>query len=117
MNHKKLEVWIKSMELVEEVYMLTNLFPKSEEFGLKSQMRRAAISIPSNISEGAGRSSIKENIRFLNIANGSIAELETQIIISEKLEFVASKELILDKLRVVRKLNNGLKKYLTKKII
>ena len=84
-SHKELIVWQKSMELVEEIYALTKKFPKSEIFGLSSQMQRAAIAIPSNIAEGAKRNHKAEYIQFLSIANGSAAELETQLILAKKL--------------------------------
>ena len=84
-SYKDLIVWQKSTELVIEIYNLTRLFPKSEIYGLVSQMRRAAIAIPSNIAEGYRRNHIKEYIQFLYVANGSASELETQIDIARKL--------------------------------
>jgi four helix bundle protein len=86
--HHQLAVWQRSINLVKGIYQLTEEFPESEKFGLISQMRRAAVSIPSNIAEGAARNSRKEFINFLHIAQGSIAELETQILISQELGFV-----------------------------
>ncbi|MFD2554357.1 four helix bundle protein [Sphingobacterium tabacisoli] len=87
-SHKDLKVWKESMLLVKDVYEMTNSFPPDERFTLGQQMRRSAISIPSNIAEGAGRRGNKEWIRFLNIALGSISELETQLEIAKVLEFV-----------------------------
>ena len=87
-THKDLNVWKKSMNLVILTYRLTGQFPKEELFGLSSQMRRAAVSIPSNIAEGHGRNSDKELIRFLFISLGSASELETQILLSNKLDFL-----------------------------
>ena len=87
-THKELTVWKKGIELVKNIYLITNSFPKSEQFGLVSQMRRCAVSIPSNIAEGCGRNSDNELIHFLYIALGSSAELETQIIISTELNFL-----------------------------
>lgn len=84
-SHKDLIVWQKSMDLVEEIYRITHQFPKSEVFGLSSQMQRASVAIPSNIAEGAKRGHRLEYIQFLNIANGSVAELETQLLLAEKL--------------------------------
>ena len=84
-SYKDLIVWQKAMELVEEVYGLTDEFPKEETFGLVSQMRRAAVSIPSNIAEGRTRSYRKEYKQFLLNAYGPGAELETQVLISKKL--------------------------------
>jgi four helix bundle protein len=78
-NFKEIRIWKMGRELVNEIYALTKSFPKEEQYGLISQMRRAAISIPSNIAEGAGKGSDKELARFLDIAKGSACELETQI--------------------------------------
>ena len=85
MNHKDLKVWQVSVSLAVEVYALTKAFPSEEKFGLTSQMRRAAVSIPSNIAEGAARRSQKEFLQFLSIAAGSASELSTQLLISEKI--------------------------------
>jgi four helix bundle protein len=84
-THKDLNVWKESMTLAKEVYRLTKNFPKEETFGLVSQMRRAAVSIPSNIAEGAARNSNKEFIQFLHVSLGSLAELETQLLLSKEL--------------------------------
>lgn len=84
-SYKDLIVWQRAMELVEEIYTLTNEFPKEETFGLVNQMRRATVSIPSNIAEGRTRSYRKEYRQFLLNAYGSGAELETQVLISKKL--------------------------------
>lgn len=89
-THKDLIVWQKSIDLVTEIYKLTHLFPDDEKFGLSSQMRRAVVSIPSNIAEGFGRRNVKENAQFINIAFGSATELETQIIIAKNLKFLKS---------------------------
>jgi four helix bundle protein len=78
MDHKDLDLWKKSMNLVVLIYDITSKFPSDERFGLTSQMRRAAVSIPSNIAEGAARKGDKEFIQFLMIALGSLSELETQ---------------------------------------
>ena len=83
--HHKLNVWKKAIEFVKRIYQITGEFPAEEKFGLVSQMRRSAISIASNISEGAGRNNKKEFNQFLGIAQGSSAELETQIIIAREL--------------------------------
>ena len=82
-------VWKKAMTLAEEVYELTLDFPIEERFGLISQMRRCAISIPSNIAEGAGRNTNKQFVNFLNISNGSAYELQTQLLLSSQLGFAA----------------------------
>ena len=81
-TYRELVVWQRAIELVKEIYMTTKLLPKDELYGLSSQMRRAAISIPSNIAEGQQRKSLKEFIQFLRISYGSAAKLETQLIIS-----------------------------------
>ena len=85
--HHKLKVWQRSVDFVAEIYQLTERFPRSEIHGLTSQMRRAAVSIPSNSAEGAGRRSEKEFKQFLSISQGSVAELETQRIIAERLGY------------------------------
>jgi four helix bundle protein len=92
MTHKNLIVWKKSMDLVTLVYRFTSRFPKEEIYGLISQMRRSAVSIPSNIAEGHGRNSDKELVRFLFISLGSSSELETQLIISKNLDFISDKD-------------------------
>ena len=94
MTHKDLDLWKLGIELVEKVYKTTAEYPKEEIYGLTNQMRRASVSIPSNISEGAARSSKKEFIQFLYVALGSLAELETQTIISEKLGCLKNDELM-----------------------
>jgi len=94
MFHKDLDVWKKSIELVKEIYQLTQEFPKEELFGLVSQIRRSAVSIPSNIAEGAARNSRKDYIRFLYIAAGSLAELDTQLIICRELDYFSRENLI-----------------------
>jgi four helix bundle protein len=91
MNHKDLDVWIKAMDLAENVYVLTRTFPKEEIYGLTSQSRRAVVSVPSNISEGAARTSRKEFLLFLGYALGSFAELETQLILAKRLSYFQKK--------------------------
>jgi four helix bundle protein len=87
-SYRDLVAWNKAMELVMEVYRLTQGFPKEEIFGLMSQLRRSAVSIPSNIAEGQGRLSKGEFRNFLGNARGSLSELETQVLIAEKLNFL-----------------------------
>ncbi|MFA5393396.1 MAG: four helix bundle protein [Candidatus Ratteibacteria bacterium] len=86
--HKKLEVWQKSIELTEIIYKITSLFPKEEIYGLTNQMRRCAVSVASNIAEGAARNSTKEFLQFLSISQGSLSELDTQLEISLKLNYL-----------------------------
>ncbi|PJE51963.1 hypothetical protein COV28_01460 [candidate division WWE3 bacterium CG10_big_fil_rev_8_21_14_0_10_48_23] len=91
-SYKELVVWQKSIALVKVIYELTKNFPRSEQFGVVSQMRRAAVSIPSNIAEGYGRKSSKEYKQFYSIAYGSALELDTQLIICRELELVSQTE-------------------------
>ncbi|MFD2531908.1 four helix bundle protein [Gracilimonas halophila] len=87
-KYKNLEIWQRSVALATEVYSATKSFPKEEKYGITSQIRRCSVSVPSNIAEGAGRGSKKEFKRFLNIAYGSIYELETQLLISRNLDYL-----------------------------
>ncbi|HYK08528.1 MAG TPA: four helix bundle protein [Candidatus Eisenbacteria bacterium] len=93
-SYKELIVWQKGIDLVKEIYILTSKFPREEIYGLTSQMRRAAISIPSNIAEGSGRKSLKDYAQFYSIAYGSALELETQVIIAKELKFAQMKDYI-----------------------
>ncbi len=103
-SHKDLKVWKESMELVVLIYAATKEFPKDELYGLTSQIRRASISIPSNIAEGAGRNGSKEFIRFLYIALGSLSELETQLEIALKLNFVKNLDDVILKIIYIRRM-------------
>ena len=87
--HEQLEAWRFAMQLVKAVYQMTSIFPAEERYGLAQQMRRAAVSIPSNIAEGAGRNGVKEFLNFIGISQGSLAELETQLQLSVMLGFAA----------------------------
>jgi len=107
-SYKDLELWQVSMNFVSEVYTLTKSFPKEELYGLTSQIRRCAISIPSNIAEGSSRKGTKEFIQFLWIANGSLSEFETQIEIAQKLGYLDSIELVIEKVKHIRKMIHGL---------
>ena len=113
-NYKKLNVWISSISLVKNIYNLTRKFPKEEMFVLTQQLRRAAISIPSNIAEGAGRNSNAQFKNFLQISIGSCFEVETQIIISKELEYISEEELetISKELDSIMKMNHNLQKTL-----
>ncbi len=90
--HRKLEVWKKSMELVAQVYSFTATFPRDERYGLVSQMRRSAVSIPSNLAEGAARRNDKELVQFLHVAMGSASELDTQLEIGRRLGFLSEQD-------------------------
>ena len=87
-GHRDLRVWQESISLVKDIYSVTGRFPEEEKFGLVTQMRRSAVSVPSNIAEGAGRGSQREFAQFLVIARGSLSELETQIIIAKELNYL-----------------------------
>ena len=89
-SYRELEVWQRGMDLVVECYRLSNQLPATERYDLARQIRRSAVSIPSNIAEGYGREHIGEYVRFLSIANGSLKELETQMIIASRLAFIAT---------------------------
>jgi four helix bundle protein len=108
---KELKVWQKGRVLVKEIYKTTHTFPKDELFGITSQMRRAAVSIPTNVAEGCGRNSDKELNRFLDIANGSAFELETLVILCFDLEFFSQNEFekFDAKLNEIQKMIFGLK--------
>jgi four helix bundle protein len=102
-SHRDFPVWKAAMELAETVYAISAKFPVDERFGLTSQIRRAAVSIPSNIAEGAGRSGTKELGHFLGIALGSVAELETQLELADRLRLADEFDDAFDQLENVRK--------------
>ena len=116
-NYKELRVWQKYMDLTTKIYNLVKLLPKEETYALSDQMRRAAISIPSNIAEGQGRNSDKEYINFLSIARGSLWELETQLEICVRLGYVEQSIIAdtLDLITEVSKMINGLSIFLMSK--
>jgi four helix bundle protein len=89
-THKDLDVWKKGVVFVIEIYKITEQFPKSEVYGLSSQIRRASLSIPTNIAEGFGRNHKKELLQFLNIAMGSAAEIDTLLLISKELKYLTN---------------------------
>lgn len=110
-SYKDLEVWKKSIDFVEDIYKVTGDFPKNEIYGLTSQMTRAAISIPSNIAEGSVRRSSAEFARFIGIARGSAAELETQLIIARRLNYISEprQQEMNDKIEGISKMLYGLR--------
>jgi four helix bundle protein len=116
-KYTELDVWKQSRELTTHVYQLTTSYPKSEQFGLVSQIRRSVISIPSNIAEGCGREHYKELQHFLSIAKGSLYELETQLYISKDLSFVTNEQFVLclNKIETLGKLLNGFRRYIKQK--
>ncbi len=109
-SYRDLKVWRKGMELVTEIYRATRLFPRDEVYGLTSQLRRAAVSVPSNIAEGQARFSQKEFHRFLGHARGSLVEIETQIMIAGNLGYLSLQQgkALLDKTAEVGRMLNGL---------
>ncbi|MBN1901764.1 four helix bundle protein [Candidatus Sumerlaeota bacterium] len=113
-SFRELIIWKKSMDLAEQIYRVTEKFPKNELFGLISQMRRAAVSIPSNIAEGQSRNSRGEFLQFLGVARGSMAELDTQIELSGRLGFLTKEEEKTLNLRIeeISKMLSGLKRSL-----
>ena len=112
-NYRDLLAWQKSRAFVKAIYQATASFPKTETFGLSLQLRRAAVSIPSNIAEGYGRRGGPDLLRFLYIARGSLLELETQILVAGDLEFLTESDLLLEGAAEVGRLLNGLIGYHT----
>ena len=107
-SHRDLDVWKKSVTLVSEIYTVTRTFPPEEMYGLVNQMRRAAVSVPSNIAEGAARDSQKEFLRFLSIAIGSLAEMETQVVIAKNLKFLDTENHLSQEIEQIRRMLHGL---------
>ena len=116
--YRDLIAWQKSIDLVEAVYRISQRFPNDERFGLTAQLRRAAVSIPSNVAEGQSRGTPRDFNKFLDIANGSLAEMETQLIIAGRLNYLQSEELddVLSKAAEIGRLINGLQKSLAAKL-
>jgi four helix bundle protein len=119
MDFRDLKVWTSSMMLVEDIYRITKKFPKSEIYGLTNQMRRSAISVPSNIAEGNGRQHLKEYVNFLYIAQGSLLELITQIEVAKRLDYIDSndQESLSNQCLLVNKMLRSLIKTLKEKSI
>ena len=117
-SYRDLEVWQKSRKLVSRIYKLTDTFPKNEQYGLASQLRRAAISVPSNIAEGKARRATKDYMRFLDIAYGSIAEVETQLFIACDLGYTTEKKIVslLEDYAEIGRMINGLTSSLERKL-
>ncbi len=110
-THKDLDIWKRGIEFVERIYKITAAFPREEIYGLVSQLRRAAISYPSNIAEGAARSSKKEYIQYLYISLASLSEIETQLIISKRLDYLKGNDLF-EEIDALRKMTLSLIRYL-----
>lgn len=115
-THKNLDVWNKAMEFAEKIYCITINFPKEEQFGLISQIRRSAISVPTNIAEGSARNSDKEFVQFLYVALGSLSEIETQLLLAKRLKFINKKENdvfdVFNDIESIRKMLLGLIRFL-----
>ena len=114
-SYKELKVWQKSFDLVFDIYTLMKDMPISEQYGLTSQIKRCSISIPSNIAEGFGRNSQKSFSQFLKISRGSLLELETQLLISQKLELIVIDKIIYSKIENLSKMLNSLIKKIDSK--
>ncbi len=116
MDFRELEVWKQSMDLAEEIYRITRTFPKEEMFGLTSQMRRSALSIPSNIAEGNGRKLPNDYVRFLRISLGSLLELITQLELARRMEFIPTEmhSSLLAKCNAINKMLASLIKVISK---
>ena len=106
--HYNLEAWKLAMTLVKSIYQATRAFPQEEVYGLTAQMRRAAVSVPSNLAEGAARTGRKEFAQFLSIAKGSLSELETQLLISAELGYIDAKHAVFERLEEVSRVLAGL---------
>ena len=115
-SYIELDVWVEARKLVNQVYILTNDFPKEEFYGITNQIRRCSVSIPSNIAEGCGRQTPKDIIRFLYISRGSLYELETQLFLSKDLKFISEEKFkkILIQIETCKKLLNGFINYYKK---
>ena len=111
-NHKDLEAWKQAMDLVDDVYGLSRHFPPEELYGLTNQMRRAAVSVPSNIAEGAARGGKREFMQFLSIALGSLSELETQVLIAQRQGYLEDVGVVVAQIESVRRLLLGLIRHL-----
>ena len=115
-NFRDLRVWQKSLELTKRVYELTGRFPTQEKFGLVTQLRRAAVSVPSNIAEGQARRKNREFVQFVSYAQGSVAEIETQLVLSVELGFCRAEDaaLALDAVVQIKRMLTGLRRELSK---
>ncbi|MCZ7557123.1 MAG: four helix bundle protein [Bacteroidia bacterium] len=115
-SHRKLDAWKAGIDFVVAIYRETQGFPKSEMYGLTSQLRRASVSVPSNIAEGAARETIKDNLRFLTIARSSLSEIETELFIAKELGYTENLESLLLQLEKVASPLSGMIRYLKRKL-
>lgn len=116
-SYRQLKVWQLGMELAKDIYLLTQKFPRYEIYGLSSQLQRSAVSVPANLAEGHAKNSTKEFLRHISIAQGSLAETETHLLLAESLSYVKSNEInkILEKCTEERKMLSGLRRSLKSK--
>lgn len=115
-NYKDLKVWQHARGLVKEIYVATELMPKQEQYGISSQLKRAIVSVPSNIAEGHSRTSTKDYIRFVSMAIGSLAEVETQLILCEDLGYLSVDQLLYENIHDLQKMLHGLRGKLNEKL-
>jgi len=117
MNHKELDLWKRATEFVTSIYKITQAFPEIEKFGLISQIRRASVSVPANVSEGAARNSDKEFIHFLYISLGLVSELETLVTIAMNLQYLSKEKslVILNEINDLKRMALGLINHLKRK--
>ena len=112
-GYMDLQVWSKSMDMAVECYRMTQRFPRTDAWGITLQLRRAAVSVPANIAEGRGRSSTREFVRFLDIAYGSLAELETHVLLAQRLGYCAEEsDALLLRTQEIGRMINGLRESL-----
>jgi four helix bundle protein len=116
MYHRDLDVYKMAIELAIDIYKATESFPKSEMYSLCDQMKRASVSVSSNIAEGAARQTVKEFIQFLYISSGSLAELESQLLIAHKLGYINDFDTLNDKIETVKKMIHGLIRHQKQKL-
>ena len=114
-NYRELHAWQVGFSLARQLYELTAVFPREEVFGLTSQIRRAAVSVPSNLAEGAGRASKKEFVQFVNIARGSLNEIETQLLLAQELGYCQLSDDLQQNIERLHALLNGLRNSLNAK--
>lgn len=117
-SYRDLDVWKLAMDLVEQCYRFSEGFPRGEEFGLRSQLRRSSISIPSNVAEGHGRSTTRDYLRYVSIAHGSLMELETQVLIAARLRYMSDQEVadLLGRTDEIGRMLTGLAKSLRERL-
>ncbi len=113
-NFKKLNVWKKAVDLVEKIYDITDRFPKTEIYGLTSQLRRSTVSISANIAEGCGRRTSKDFVQFLHNAMGSVKEVESELLVAKRLGYLKDANELFAELEEIGKMINGLMRHVSK---